>query len=194
MSAAFERYIGIDYSGAQTCDSSLKGLRVYMADHSSEPREIAPPPSPRWYWTRKTIAQCLVERLSESPATLVVLTTAFPSRTDSRTIGGSAAELSAGRPRRRGMASTNDLDCSLERFFNPSLTPQERKSPKSKAGFWGSLKGKGESVPTTPPARRVFDGRSYATASSSPFSLKREAAYSTCKTRRDISDRDFDDA
>jgi hypothetical protein len=27
----FERYIGIDYSGAQTPKSSLKGLRVYEA-------------------------------------------------------------------------------------------------------------------------------------------------------------------
>jgi hypothetical protein len=71
MSAAFERYIGIDYSGAETCESSLKGLRVYMADRASEPREVAPPPSPRWYWTRKTIAHWLVERLSEPSVTLV---------------------------------------------------------------------------------------------------------------------------
>ncbi len=59
MRKAFEGYIGIDYSGAETCDSSLKGLRVYMAGHSSEPHEITPAPSPRWYWTRKTIAQWL---------------------------------------------------------------------------------------------------------------------------------------
>jgi hypothetical protein len=71
MSKAFEGYIGIDYSGAETCDSSLKGLRVYMADHSGEPREVAPPRSPRKHWTRKQIAQWLVERLSESPSTVV---------------------------------------------------------------------------------------------------------------------------
>ena len=29
---AFARYIGIDYSGAQTPTASLKGLRIYMAD------------------------------------------------------------------------------------------------------------------------------------------------------------------
>lgn len=29
--AAFERYIGIDYSGAQTPQTSLKGLRTYLA-------------------------------------------------------------------------------------------------------------------------------------------------------------------
>lgn len=71
MSAAFERYVGIDYSGAETCESSLKGLRVYTADCATEPREVAPPPSPRRYWTRKAIAQWLVERLSEPHATLV---------------------------------------------------------------------------------------------------------------------------
>jgi len=71
MSAAFERYIGIDYSGAETCESSLKGLRVYMADRGTEPCEVAPPPSSRWYWSRKEIAQWLVERLSEPVATLV---------------------------------------------------------------------------------------------------------------------------
>lgn len=29
--SAFSRYIGIDYSGAETPESSLKGLRVYCA-------------------------------------------------------------------------------------------------------------------------------------------------------------------
>ena len=28
----FTRYIGIDYSGAETPDAGLKGLRVYSAD------------------------------------------------------------------------------------------------------------------------------------------------------------------
>jgi hypothetical protein len=36
MRPRFERYIGIDYSGAQTPRSSLKGLRVYEADRSSD--------------------------------------------------------------------------------------------------------------------------------------------------------------
>ncbi len=31
---AFDRYIGIDYSGAETPVSSLKGLRIYMADRN----------------------------------------------------------------------------------------------------------------------------------------------------------------
>ena len=77
MSAAFERYIGIDYSGAETCHSSLKGLRVYMADHSNESQEVTPARSPRWYWTRKAIAHWLVERLSEPPATVVGIDQGF---------------------------------------------------------------------------------------------------------------------
>jgi hypothetical protein len=32
MNPAFERYIGIDYSGAETPESSVKALRVYAAD------------------------------------------------------------------------------------------------------------------------------------------------------------------
>jgi hypothetical protein len=68
---AFARYIGIDYSGAQTPTASLKGLRVYMAERSSPPVEVMPPPSPRKYWTRRGIAEWLVERLTEDTPALV---------------------------------------------------------------------------------------------------------------------------
>jgi hypothetical protein len=68
---AFDLYVGIDYSGAQTPTSSLKGLRVYMADRVSPPVEVQPLLSPRKYWTRRGIAEWLVERLSEDPPTLV---------------------------------------------------------------------------------------------------------------------------
>lgn len=71
MKGAFIRYIGIDYSGAETCTSSLKGLRVYAADRLSDPNEVAPPAGLRRYWTRKGIAEWLVEKLSEEPPTLV---------------------------------------------------------------------------------------------------------------------------
>ncbi len=68
---AFARYIGIDYSGAQTPMASLKGLRVYMAEGNNPPLEVLPPPSPRKYWTRRGIAEWLVARLGEDTATLV---------------------------------------------------------------------------------------------------------------------------
>lgn len=71
MHAIFECYIGIDYSGAQTPEASLKGLRVYMADLSSRPAEVSPPPSPRKYWTRRGIAEWLLERISKAKPTLV---------------------------------------------------------------------------------------------------------------------------
>ncbi len=39
----FKRYIGIDYSGAQTPTASLKGLRVYLAEGDAAPVENPPP-------------------------------------------------------------------------------------------------------------------------------------------------------
>lgn len=48
-----------------------QGLRIYAADRLAAPHEVAPSPSPRKYWTRKEIAEWLVERLSEGPPTLV---------------------------------------------------------------------------------------------------------------------------
>jgi hypothetical protein len=71
MNPAFEHYIGIDYSGARNPTSSLKGLRVYAADRSTTPQEVEPPSSPRKYWTRRGIAELLVERLSAGRPTLV---------------------------------------------------------------------------------------------------------------------------
>lgn len=67
----FDLYVGIDYSGAQTPTSSLKGLRVYTADRKSPPIEVQPPPSPRKYWTRRGIAEWLVELLSDEIPTLI---------------------------------------------------------------------------------------------------------------------------
>lgn len=67
----FFRYIGIDYSGAQTPTTSLKGLRVYMADRAALPAEVQPLHSPRKYWTRRGIAEWLVRCLSEEVPTIV---------------------------------------------------------------------------------------------------------------------------
>lgn len=53
----FARYLGIDYSGAKTPTSSLKGLRVYTATPASPPAEIPPPPGPWKYWTRRGLAE-----------------------------------------------------------------------------------------------------------------------------------------
>jgi len=37
----FARTIGIDYSGAETADSGLKGLRVYVAEGGAWPMRFA---------------------------------------------------------------------------------------------------------------------------------------------------------
>src|SRR5437870_1808927 len=69
--ANFARFIGIDYSGAETPTASLNGLRIYVAAGDATPFEVLPPPSPRKYWTRKGIAEWLIERLAEDTSTLV---------------------------------------------------------------------------------------------------------------------------
>ena len=73
----FDRYVGIDYSGALTPGSSLKGLRVYRADQLTRPVEVQPQSSRRKYWTRRGIAERLVEQLAEMKATLVGIDHAF---------------------------------------------------------------------------------------------------------------------
>ena len=77
MTPLFERYLGIDYSGAQTPSSSLTGLRVYSATRSQSPTEIHPSPSARKYWTRRGLAEWLAATLQEGPPTIVGIDHAF---------------------------------------------------------------------------------------------------------------------
>jgi hypothetical protein len=70
---AFELFIGIDYSGAQTPDSRLKALQVYAAAPGKEPKRIDTPAIARArdtvrsaqslprYWSRKDIAAYLID-------------------------------------------------------------------------------------------------------------------------------------
>ena len=73
----FVRYIGIDYSGAQTPTSSLKGLRIYQSDREQMPVEVMPPPGPRKHWTRRGIAEWLIGQLSGDIPTLVGIDHSF---------------------------------------------------------------------------------------------------------------------
>lgn len=67
----FSHYIGIDYSGAATPTTGLKGLRVYMAGGDDPPLEVLPPPGRKKHWTRRGVAEWLTLRLAESTPTLV---------------------------------------------------------------------------------------------------------------------------
>ncbi|MFO0426457.1 MAG: hypothetical protein ACK526_07825 [Planctomyces sp.] len=67
----FNRYLGIDYSGAETARSSLKGLRIYSATPTQPPVEVLPPPGPRKYWSRRGLAEWLATELHDGPTTLV---------------------------------------------------------------------------------------------------------------------------
>ena len=60
--AAFQRYIGIDYSGAETPEAGLKGLAVYAANADFSPVEVRP--ALGRHWTRRGIAEWLIERLA----------------------------------------------------------------------------------------------------------------------------------
>jgi hypothetical protein len=73
----FNRYIGIDYSGAVTPESSCKGIRVFMAEGSGAPAQVQPPPSPRRYWTRRGLAEWLCEELGKDIPTIVGIDHAF---------------------------------------------------------------------------------------------------------------------
>lgn len=73
----FARTIGIDYSGAETAESSLKGLRVYQTVGEDEPKEVLPPPGPKKYWTRKGLADWLIYTLDGNGPTIVGIDHAF---------------------------------------------------------------------------------------------------------------------
>jgi hypothetical protein len=73
----FTRYLGIDYSGAETIDSPLPGLRVYSATPTTDPLEVRPPKVRQKHWTRKTLAHWLADELLDNPATLVGVDHAF---------------------------------------------------------------------------------------------------------------------
>ncbi|GAD55830.1 hypothetical protein [Limimaricola cinnabarinus] len=73
----FARTIGIDYSGAETAEASLKGLRVYQTLGDEEAQEVPPPAGPKQYWTRRGLAAWLVQELDNRVPTIVGIDHAF---------------------------------------------------------------------------------------------------------------------
>lgn len=73
----FDRYIGIDYSGAKTPTSSLKGLRIFAAGRAGQPEEVPPPSGPKKYWTRRGVAEWIIKRIQEDAASIIGIDHAF---------------------------------------------------------------------------------------------------------------------
>lgn len=62
----FERYIGIDYSGAKAPVSRLRSLQVYAATPADGPLQIAVPSAAAHNWCRKDLAAwCIRELMSD---------------------------------------------------------------------------------------------------------------------------------
>ena len=169
--AAFARYIGIDYSGAETPTSSLKGLRVYMSVGADSPVEVLPPPSLKKYWTRRGIAEWLEKLLAEDTPTLVGIDHAFsfPLRyfefhrlppdwpilpsgpMNSRARTATETSTTPIRSRHGFRVRTGMANCSRpSRRFSHR---RNRPSPKSRAGF---------SASTIRPPGRVIERRRLA--------------------------------
>lgn len=70
MKRRFDRFVGIDYSGAETPEARLPGIRVFVAEGDQEPLERQPPPPAR-HWSRRSLAEWLADLLSQPSATLV---------------------------------------------------------------------------------------------------------------------------
>ena len=62
----FRIYIGIDYSGAKTTVTRLKGLRVFKATNRDEPIKVTSPTGENWNWTRREAAHWCLEQLKSS--------------------------------------------------------------------------------------------------------------------------------
>ncbi len=73
----FTRYIGIDYSGAQTPTSRLKTLQVYEARRSGEPGKVATPAKAAKNWSRLEVAQYCAGALETGEPVIIGIDHAF---------------------------------------------------------------------------------------------------------------------
>jgi hypothetical protein len=74
----FQRYIGIDYSGARTPDTPLPGLRVFMASRAGDTiEEVRPTRCTTKHWTRRGIHEWLSHLELERIPTLVAIDHGF---------------------------------------------------------------------------------------------------------------------
>ena len=67
----FQAYIGIDYSGAKTAVTRLKGLRVFKATHEDGPTRVVPPAGENRNWTRKEVACWCLDQLKKDAPVII---------------------------------------------------------------------------------------------------------------------------
>lgn len=67
----FQRYVGIDYSGAATPQKGLPGIRVFEATPYARAREIRPEENSHRHWSRATLHRWLSHSLAQNEPTLV---------------------------------------------------------------------------------------------------------------------------
>ena len=72
----FDRYIGIDYSGAGPPHRKAKGLGVFVAEHGG-PAEPVRPPSGGFRWSRPEVADYVIKELSGTERVIVGIDHAF---------------------------------------------------------------------------------------------------------------------
>ncbi len=73
----FTRHIGIDYSGAQTPESRLKGLQIYECRGGATPERIGPPTEGAKNWTRIEVAQFCASALASGEPVVIGIDHAF---------------------------------------------------------------------------------------------------------------------
>lgn len=73
----FERYIGIDYSGAAEPDKPVNGLRVFVAGRERAPEQERDDQARSGLWSRERLAVWLRDRLQEEVPTIVGIDHAF---------------------------------------------------------------------------------------------------------------------
>ena len=69
MQQGFERFIGIDYSGAKSPDDPLSGLRVFSAGRHGSAQEIRP--QSLRHWSRRQIYSWLADEIHQGSPTLI---------------------------------------------------------------------------------------------------------------------------
>lgn len=73
----FTRHIGIDYSGAQTPGSRLKGLKVYEGRDGNAPDKVGTPAEGSKNWTRLEVAQFCAAAIETGEPVIIGIDHAF---------------------------------------------------------------------------------------------------------------------